>query len=100
MTRTNAWIYQGRNLQIFTPEPVKKLICDMQVHKYLVHLHHIATEYISFALANSYLHGQNGRHFADDIFQMRFRDWKFLYFDYNLSLRVQLGIRINQNWFR
>ena len=45
---------------------------------------------------------QTGRHFVDDIFQMHFLEWEWLYFDSNVSgvcsLRVQLTI--SQHWFR
>ena len=42
----------GQNLWIFTRRQVNKLICDMQIHKWLVHLHYIAIEYISFDLVD------------------------------------------------
>ena len=52
----------------------------------------------SLFILNSSRPGQNGRHFPDDIFKMHFHEWKNLYFDWSLFLRVQLTIF--QHWFR
>ena len=52
LTRTCEWIYQARSeYVVFTRKQVSNLICAMQIHKWLVHIHHIAIEYISLHLA-------------------------------------------------
>ena len=61
---------------------------------------HFIDIYISPTL-NSSLPGQNGRHFAKDIFRCIFVNEKFLFqlkFQWSLFLRVQLTI--TQHWFR
>ena len=50
---------------------------------------------------NSSPHGQNGRHFTDDIFRCRFVNEKFVFglkLYWNSFLRVQMTI--TQHWFR
>ena len=43
--------------------------------------------------------GQNGRHFADDVFKCIFCEWKVLYIDFT-KFDLKGPIAITQQWFR
>ena len=55
----------------------------------------------AYSIVNSSLPGQNGRHFADDIFKCTFMNENFVFwFEFHWSLFLRVQLTISQHWFR